>query len=1225
MGYDQLVELTTDGVWRYDIAPSVWTTRPPEEQAKAILARARLGYCNAAFARLYGFDRPDDLIGLSISDWLAGTAEEKLQFVARSIRKGYRFVNLEVATRGPGGRTIWTLNNVAGVVTRGRLVGGWGVAHDITDRKAAETALRDAFADLRATLDAFPGLVFEVDAAGRIHTFHARDPRQLYVAPEQFLGKTVEEVMPPDAARPILDALATAVRDGAYAGTRYALDMPGGRRWFDLSITAKPGEGGADARYIAVARDVTEKEEAAAALRASEERLALALGAASEGVFDVDLRTGKAYYSPGYYTMLGFAPGEFEPSHAAWESLLHPEDRTQALKRLSDYIEGRADRYEVEFRLRAKSGGWRWISSRGHIVARAPDGTALRFVGTHRDFTGRMRDREELRRERDRAQAYLDIAEVMLVALDPEGRIALINRKGCRLLGYDKPEELVGKDWFATCLPEAAVAATREVFRRMMAGEIAAVEYHENPALTRSGAQIEVAWHNAILCDEMGRIAGALTSGEDITERRRAERALEKTVALLSQSEEISHVGSWELDVGTGRLVWSDELYRIYGLEPRGISPSDQAYREILHPDDCDAVAAAYADALRRKREGYESTHRLVRPGTGEVRHVHEKCAFERDETGAVQRVFGMVQDITDRQEADEALRASEEKYRLLVENAGEAVFVAQDGMLKFTNPATERIIGRPKAELESRPFVELIHPDDRALVVGRHRRRLAGEDPEGGYEFRVVHAGGAPRWVAIDAVRIQWDGRPATLNFVSDVTERRAAEEARRESDERFRRVFEVSPIGMVIAGPDFRFSRANEAFCRMIGYSEDELRELRFMDVTHPDHREADVAGVSRAARGEIAAYRTEKRYVRKDGRVVWASVASAPVRDAGGRVLYFLTMVEDITTEREAAAALAESERKYRDLANDLPTCVFETDLSGLLTYANRTGLDLFGYSEDEILGKHTLEQMVTGTERERAMRTFRTAVEQGTIPAGEYTALRKDGTSFPALVSSRAIQHDGKAIGVRGILVDITERVEFAKRIERALTGTIHALAMTTEMRDPYTAGHQERVTQLAVAIGRKLGFDDRRLEGLRIAALLHDVGKVSVPAEILSKPSALTEIEMGIVRFHPRTGYVILREIEFPWPVAEIVLQHHERMDGSGYPDGIRGDEILLEARILAVADTVAAMTAHRPYRAAVGDSDVLEAVRRGSRAQYDGDVVSACIRLFREDGFRFDV
>jgi putative nucleotidyltransferase with HDIG domain len=176
-----------------------------------------------------------------------------------------------------------------------------------------------------------------------------------------------------------------------------------------------------------------------------------------------------------------------------------------------------------------------------------------------------------------------------------------------------------------------------------------------------------------------------------------------------------------------------------------------------------------------------------------------------------------------------------------------------------------------------------------------------------------------------------------------------------------------------------------------------------------------------------------------------------------------------------------------------------------------------------------------------------------------------------------------------------------------------------------MRDPYTAGHQERVTRLAMAMAERMGLPADRVEGLRVAGLLHDVGKVSVPAEILSKPTGLSAIELALVRSHSEAGYAILREIAFPWPVATIVLQHHERMDGSGYPSGLRGEEILLEARILAVADSVEAMASHRPYRAALGIEEALAELARGRGTAYDVDAVSACLSLFTEDGFRWDV
>ena len=175
-----------------------------------------------------------------------------------------------------------------------------------------------------------------------------------------------------------------------------------------------------------------------------------------------------------------------------------------------------------------------------------------------------------------------------------------------------------------------------------------------------------------------------------------------------------------------------------------------------------------------------------------------------------------------------------------------------------------------------------------------------------------------------------------------------------------------------------------------------------------------------------------------------------------------------------------------------------------------------------------------------------------------------------------------------------------------------------------MRDAYTAGHQRRVTQLAYAIAKEMDLPEEQSEGIRVAGALHDIGKINIPAEILSKLGGLTEHEYGMVQAHPQLSHSILKTIEFPWPVAEMVFQHHERMDGSGYPQGLSGEEILLEARILGVADVVAAMTANRSYRAAHGIYDALEEISQNRGILYDHGVVDACLKLFTERGFKFE-
>ncbi len=220
--------------------------------------------------------------------------------------------------------------------------------------------------------------------------------------------------------------------------------------------------------------------------------------------------------------------------------------------------------------------------------------------------------------------------------------------------------------------------------------------------------------------------------------------------------------------------------------------------------------------------------------------------------------------------------------------------------------------------------------------------------------------------------------------------------------------------------------------------------------------------------------------------------------------------------------------------------------------------------------------------------------------------------------------------GKVQGVINNIRDITYRLQVEdeiedtlKKLQKTLNGTVMALSSIIETRDPYTAGHQRRVVQLACAIAQELDFSESRIEGLRVMGFLHDIGKTAVPSEILCKPGKLSEYEFNIIKTHPQIAYDILKEIEFPWPVAQVVLQHHERLDGSGYPAGLSGREIIMEAAVLSVADVTEAITSHRPYRPALGLDKALEEIAQNNGILYNQKVVNACLTLFGEKNFEF--
>jgi PAS domain S-box-containing protein len=332
-------------------------------------------------------------------------------------------------------------------------------------------------------------------------------------------------------------------------------------------------------------------------------------------------------------------------------------------------------------------------------------------------------------------------------------------------------------------------------------------------------------------------------------------------------------------------------------------------------------------------------------------------------------------------------------------------------------------------------------------------------------------------------------------------------------------------------------------------------------------------------------------------------------------------------------QAELDLKESAEKLRAITEAAQDAVILVDARGAIVYWNSAAVRIFGYSTEVAFGQDLHKFLPPPADQTDAAKGFARFAETGQGPilgrTLELTALRNGGGEFPVEVSVGAVKLGGQWCAV-GIVRDITERkraeAERQLHIEterQAIVNTVQAIALTIEKRDPYTAGHERRVADLGVAIAREMRLPESQVEGLYMAGLIHDVGKIEVPAEILSRPGALSPAQFALVKTHCQAGYDIIKDIPTPWPLAAVALQHHERLDGSGYPNGLKGDDICIEARIMAVADVVEAMMSHRPYRAALGIDAALTEITAGRGTRFDAAAVDACIALFREKGFAF--
>ena len=1268
---------------------------------------------------------------------------------------------------------------------------------------------------------------------------------------------------------------------------------------FNLSLTQK-----LEKKIQDLEAEITGRRSVEEALRQSEELFRKAVQSTTDIVWDWDIGSDHVEWYGDIDSMLGYPVGEFPRTLEARENALHPDDHDRVMAALNRHAET-GEPYNVEYRIIHKDGSMRnWID-RG-LVIRDEEGRIVRSVGACVDITEHRQTEARTRIRRDLAlklSGRIDMETALMDCLDAAveisgfdtGVIYILDGKSgdfkaacyhggseylkanysvlkadsadARLIQKGNPLYVKAKEFTAPfdeqLKPEGfTFDATIPVLYQGKAIASLGILSHKQdnmPAVIRNSLE-------AIAAD-IGVIIDRLASRQ-----------------ALQASEERYHF----ITDHTADLIWVlDKNFRYTFISPsvtrlRGFTVDEALTRDVtqqITPASLDELVKAIAEGSVPALDGPSDQQKWftreleVYRKDGSTVWMETSVTTVTDAAGQFNGLLGIARDIGARRQAEQSLRESEEKYRLVVENAREAIIVAQDGLIKFANPNAAGMVGYSKEELSSMSFLDFIHPDDRQMVIDRHLRRLKGEVFEQVYPFRVVRKDGQEGWVEIQAVKIDWEGRPATLNFLTEITERKLAEEALRQSEAKYRAILEEMDEAYYELDAKGNYTFFNDVVCRQSGYSREELLGLNYKAYTPPEERRRIVEAYSSVFNTGIPRHWVPMSNIRKDGSRIYLEDSIYPLRnqkgeiiglrglsrdvtdrvkaekdtqqraalldsaydsiiayDLDGKIIYanqtscsirgfsrdemlamnmrqlvpieelpgleerhrrlleqrelsseaihirkdgstfivdtHLRLVElagdklviaiqrDITLRKQMENQLVESEQRYRSLFQHNPAMVYALDRQGRYTSVNTAALRISGYSEEDIgkmgfanvMAPEYLETVkrnyaralngepqsyeavmiakdgrridihITGTpiiidgeiigvygiaediterkQMERLLREseekYRTVVEnmhdvlyrtdnegiitlvspaitrllgvesveqvigknlardiyanpeerarilelikaKGEVIDLEVNLRRADGQIITVAANSHIYRDaEGQPAGIEGVIRDITERKkaeeELRSALERlgsSLESTIGAIAMMSELRDPYTAGHQRRVTHLALAIADELGLPDDRKQSLRVAGLLHDVGKIYVPSEILSKPGKLTDLEMGLARAHAAASYDVIAAIKFPWPIADIVVQHHERMDGSGYPAGLKGDDIVLEARIIAVADVVEAMISHRPYRPALGVDKALAEITANRGRLYDERAVDACIKLLTEKGFKF--
>jgi len=547
---------------------------------------------------------------------------------------------------------------------------------------------------------------------------------------------------------------------------------------------------------------------------------------------------------------------------------------------------------------------------------------------------------------------------------------------------------------------------------------------------------------------------------------------------------------------------------------------------------------------------------------------------------------------------------------------------LSPQGVHLDVNPALCAMVGYAREELIG---VGLPHPywppEEQERIARAMRQHLEGLTRAVEATFMRRDGERFPVLVTPSVIRDEAGKPVCVFGTIKDLTELKRAEEALRASEARYRGLVDGMLDGLAYCRMildaegrplDWVYLAVNPAFERLTG-----LRDVVGKKISELLPQTSEEAPELLEAYGRVAAGGPPEEFeidFKPLGRIYHVAAFCPAAGD-------FVTVFEDVSEGHQVAqenALLKHSLDVHRDGA-------YWMDTGDRFIYVNDAACAMLGYAREELIGQ-PLGLINTRVTPERLAHAWELLRSEGSYTR-EALHRRKDGSELPVEVTSSYVTFAGKEYNC-GFARDISlrkrgeaELAESNTRLARALDGTVRALGATVDLRDPYTAGHERRVAMLAEAIAARLGWEGERLAALRIAALVHDVGKIAVPSEILSKPGRLSESEFALIRQHPRVGRDLLTSVAFELPVAEIVHQHHERLDGSGYPAGLRGDEILPEARVVAVADVVEAMISHRPYRPALPLEDALAEIAGGAGVRYDAEVAAACRWLFEEEGF----
>lgn len=971
---------------------------------------------------------------------------------------------------------------------------------------------------------------------------------------------------------------------------------------------------------LGMVRDITERKQADKLIRESEEKYRLLAEHTKDHVWLMDFNLKPTYVSPSVEKLLGYTLEEFK--NLPLDKLLTPESfkvamdyfATDIAKALKDLAYTLSRSLRLEFN--TKDGRTVWGEAIFSVI-RDEHGNPLCLLGESRDITERKQMEDKLLFEEQRFRALVEHSTDIIVLVNREGIITYINPAIEQVLGFT-PKERMGQGGFNLFHPDD-VKFIAESFMTLMSDPNAASISGVVRLRHKDGTYRHIEGVGSGLVRN-NIPEGVILNYRDVTERVKAEENLHLSEQRYRTILEDIHEGYFEVDLAGNFTFFNDTLMRVSGYSREELMGMNN--RQYTEEEELKKVYQAYHKIYLTGEPNKDLVWKIIRKD-GVAIYIEGSISLLKDSSGKPIGFRGIARDITERIFMEKKLHEEENRFRILAEQSSDIIVILnREGTITYENPAVEKILGLKREERIGATGFENLHPDDFKLVADTYKSLLTDINaPVHRADLRFRHVDGSWRIFETVASNLIHDNviEGVIINF-RDVTERKKAEEMLR----LISKAVESSGDAIGIADARGNHFYQNQAFTELFGYTVDEMKDAGVQQKLYADKNVAREV-FSTIMKGD--SWNGEIEDITKSGRRITVLLRADAIKDDQGKIIGLLAINTDITERKkseEEIFKLASIVRSSSELVN-LAT------LDEKMIFLNDAGSRMLGIDEDKV-NDYSIMDVVA--------EPFLPIVRQEVIPALlagnswqgdlQYRNLKTGKlTDVHAMVFTIRYAASGAPIYLANVSLDISERKLAEQKLhltleslKKAVGTTIQVLVTALESRDPYTAGHQSRVADLACAIAKEMKLSGDQIEGIRMAGAIHDIGKLSVPAEILTKPSKLTRLEFSLIQQHSASGFDMLKDVASPWPLAEIVHQHHERMNGTGYPRKLKGDEILIEARILAVADVVESMASHRPYRASLGVEAAMDEIERNKDVLYDRDVVDACLKLFLEKGYQ---